>query len=128
MLMFSVGIDLIEIDRIKQSMARSSFLRKILGDNEYSELEKRNFPAQSVAVNFCAKEAFLKALGKGLGEVNLAEIELLRRETGQPYLKLSGKALKITQKNNLQFSVSATHTENYASVVVLAYVCCDKNI
>ena len=110
----SVGIDLIEIDRIKNSMKRGSFLKRIFGKNEYTELEKRNFLPQSVAVNFCAKEAFLKAIGKGLGEIDLAEIELLRKKSGQPYLKLSGK-------QNLQFSVSATHTEKYASVVVFAY-------
>ena len=119
--MLLVGIDSIEIARIKNSMERSSFLKKILGEHEYAELKKRNFLPQSVAVNFCAKEAFLKALGKGLGEVNLAEIELLRKESGQPYLILSGKALSLAETDNLKFSVSATHTEKYASVVVLAY-------
>lgn len=117
----SVGIDLIEVDRIKKSMERGSFFKKILGKNEYSELEKRNFPPQSVAVNFCAKEAFLKAMGKGLGEIDFTEVELLRMKSGQPYLSLSGKALDLAEKQNLGFSVSATHTEKYASVVVLAY-------
>lgn len=119
--MNSVGIDLIEIDRIKNSMEIGSFLKKILGKNEYFELEKKSFPPQSVAVNFCAKEAFLKAMGKGLGEINFTEIELLRRKSGQPYLNLNGKALDLAEKQNLKFSVSATHTEKYASVVILAY-------
>lgn len=122
----SIGIDLIEISRIKRSMERPSFLNRILGPNEYAELERRSFPAQSVAVNFCAKEAFLKAMGKGLGDINLTEVELLRKESGQPYLKLSGKALELAVKENLAFSVSATHTENYASVVILAYSAHDK--
>ena len=102
-------------------MARPSFLCKILGPNEYNQLHERNFPPQSVAVNFCAKEAFLKAVGKGLGEINLAEVELLRKDSGQPYLQLSGKALELATSEQLTFSVSATHTQNYASVVVLAY-------
>ncbi len=117
----SIGIDLIEISRIKNSMRRPSFLDKILGQNEYNQLQEKNFPPQSVAVNFCAKEAFLKALGKGLGDINLAEIELLRKKSGQPYLQLSGKALDLAKSEHLAFSVSATHTENYASVVVLAF-------
>ncbi len=117
----AIGIDLVEISRIKRSMERRLFLSKILGPNEYAELEKRNFPPQSIAVNFCAKEAFLKALGKGLGDINLTEIELLRKNNGQPYFKLSGKALKLSEKESLTFSVSATHSENYASVIVLAY-------
>ncbi len=119
--MLSVGIDLIEVDRIKNSMERGSFLKRILGENEYLELEKRNFPPQSVAVNFCAKEAFLKAMGKGLGEIDFTEIELLRLKSGQPYLSLTGKTLALAEKQNLEFSVSATHTEKYASVVILAY-------
>lgn len=121
MRMPSIGIDLIEISRVKRSMENRSFLDKILGPNERVELEKRNFIAQSVAVNFCAKEAFLKAMGIGLGKVKLAEIELLREKSGKPYLKLSGKARELAEKENLDFSVSATHTENYANVVVLAY-------
>ena len=122
----SIGIDLVEVSRIKRSMERHSFLSKVLGTNEYTELESRNFPSQSVAVNFCAKEAFLKAMGRGLGDMNLTEIELLRKESGQPYLKLSGKALELAEIENLAFSVSATHTENYASVVILAYSAHDK--
>lgn len=119
--MLSIGIDMVEVSRIRESMRRQSFLNKVLGQHEYSELEKRKFPPQSVAVNFCAKEAFLKALGKGLGELSLTDIELLRKENGQPYLKLNGKALKYAEKENLTFSVSATHTEIYASVSVIAY-------
>lgn len=124
--MTSIGIDLVEVSRIKRSMERPSFLNRILGPNEYAELERRSFPPQSVAVNFCSKEAFLKAMGRGLGDINLSDVELLRKESGQPYLKLSGKALELAVKENLAFSVSATHTENYASVVVLAYSTHDK--
>ncbi len=119
--MHSIGIDLIEIHRIKNSINRPNFLNKILGENEYSQLKQRKFSAQSVAVNFCAKEAFLKSLGKGLGDFKLTEIELLREKSGQPYLSFNGKALEFVNAENIKFSVSATHTENYASVVVLAY-------
>ena len=118
--MGSVGIDLIEINRIKKSMQRESFLKRILGEDEYIELEKRKFPIQSVAANFCAKEAFLKSLGKGLSFCNLNNIEILRKQSGEPYLKLSGKALKYSQENNLDFSISLTHTKEYACAVVIS--------
>lgn len=118
--MESVGIDLIEIKRIKKAMQRSSFLKRILGENEYVELEKRKFPAQSVAASFCAKEAFLKALGKGIGFCNLNDIEVLRKQSGEPYLKLSGKPLEYSQINNLDFSLSLTHTKEYACAVVIS--------
>lgn len=118
--MHSIGIDLVEIKRIETSMKNTRFLNRLLGKSEYTQLKKRGFPPRSVAVNFCAKEAFLKSLGKGLGDINLTEIELLRKENGQPYLKLGKNALNLVDEG-IKFSVSATHTENYASVVVLAY-------
>lgn len=118
--MADIGIDLIEIHRIKKSMKRDSFFKHVFGREEYEQLKKRGFLPQSVAVNFCAKEAFLKCIGKGLGFSKFSEIQLLREETGKPYLKLSGKALEFAEQNELVFSVSATHTKEYASVVVLS--------
>lgn len=119
--MISVGTDLIEIKRISNSMKNPSFLKHILGKDEYLFLEKKGFPEQSVAVNFCAKEAFAKALGTGIRDFQLREVELLRDENGMPYFKFSGNALKIISKMDLKFSVSATHTKEYASVVVVAW-------
>ena len=47
---------------------------------------------ETAAANFAAKEAFLKACGKGLGGFALAEIAVLRRESGAPYYALTGAA------------------------------------
>lgn len=121
--MLSVGIDLIEIDRIKKSMKNPRFLKKILGATEYSQLQKRGFPFQSVAANFAAKEAFSKAVGTGISGFNLSDVELLRNDNGSPYLKLSGKALNIKNELKYEFSTSITHTKNYASAVVIAFNC-----
>lgn len=113
-----VGIDLVEIDRIKKAMENPRFLRRVLGKTEYSQLEIRGFPAQSVAASFSAKEAFSKAIGTGLCGFALHEVELIRLPNGKPELKLSGNALQIAQRKNLSFSVSVTHTKNYAAAVV----------
>lgn len=118
--MISVGIDLIEIHRIKKSMESPSFFKHIFGCEELEQLRDKNFSAQSVAVNFCAKEAFLKCIGEGLGFSKLSDIQLLREDSGKPYLKLYGKAMEFTSKNKLIFSVSATHTKEYASAVIVA--------
>ena len=86
--MFSVGIDMIEIPRIEKSMKKRRFLRFILGGEEYLQLEKRGFPAKSVAANFCAKEAFLKSIGLGLFKLDFKNIEVLRNSSGKPYRKI----------------------------------------
>ena len=118
--MVSVGIDLVEVKRIEKLMKNPRFFERVLGESEYSQLRKRGLKPQSVSINFCAKEAFSKALGTGIRVFALREVELIRDYLGRPSLKLSGKALKIAQERNLQFTVSATHTKEYASVVVIA--------
>lgn len=117
--MLFVGIDLVEIDRIERAMKNPRFCRRVLGALEYQQLEERGFPAPSVAVSFCAKEAFSKALGTGVRGFSLDEVQLLRDELGKPYLLLKGGALALAQTRGLQFAVSATHTRKYASVVVI---------
>ena len=101
----SVGLDLVEIGRVQKAMKRSRFCRKILGGEEYRQLEKRGFPPQSVAASFSAKD-----------------VELLRQENGKPYLRLQERAKMTAEKAGFTvFSVSVTHTREYAAVAVLAY-------
>ena len=119
--MILVGIDSVEIERIKTSLKNTRFLKKYFGKEEFSQLEERNFPFQSIAANFCAKEAFLKVFGKGLGAIDLSKIELLREKSGKPYLKL-GDIDFLKNFSKINFSVSVTHTKNIATVVIVAEV------
>ncbi len=112
---------MVEIARIEKSMKNHRFLKFILGEKEYVQLKERGFPPRSVAANFCAKEAFLKSLGFGFGKIKIKNIQILRNELGGPYFFLTGDALEYSEKNNLKFSVSLTHTKVYASAVVLCY-------
>lgn len=117
--MLLVGTDLVEIDRIEKSMRNSLFCARILGDAEYGQLAGRGFPVQSVAASFCAKEAFSKAVGTGLGGFCLREVELLRAPNGRPELKLSGKAADLA--GNTRFAVSVAHTASAASATVVGW-------
>ena len=119
--MILVGIDSIEIERIKNSLKNPRFLEKYFGKEEFSQLKERNFPIQSVAANFCAKEAFLKVFGKGLFDIELSKIELLRESSGKPYLKLNDISF-LQSFSKIDFSVSVTHTKNIATVVIIAEV------
>lgn len=119
--MILVGIDSIEIERIKNSLKNPRFLKKYYGKEEFSQLKERNFPIQSVAANFCAKEAFLKVFGKGLFDIELSKIELLREKSGKPYLKLNNIDF-LQNFSKVNFSVSVTHTKSIATVVIVAEV------
>lgn len=114
--MLFLGLDLVENNRIRKAMENPRFCKRILGETEYQQLASRGFPVQSVAASFCAKEAFAKAMGTGLRGFSMQEVELLRNEWGAPVLMLSGKAQALA--GSLCFSVSVTHTKEYAAVVV----------
>jgi holo-[acyl-carrier-protein] synthase len=116
--LFSVGTDLVEIDRIRKSIQNPRFRERVFGETESARLALRGFPVESAAASFCAKEAFAKAIGTGLRGFRLREVELLHDEkTGRPKLALSGNALRLA--GNRRFSVSVTHTAQYASAVVV---------
>ncbi|MBS6861456.1 MAG: holo-ACP synthase [Hydrogeniiclostridium sp.] len=118
--MIALGIDLLEIDRIRRSLDNPRFLRRVFGPQELEQLAARGFSPQSAAACFCAKEAFSKALGTGVRGFLLTEVQLLREPAGRPYLSLSGDALRLAEERGWDFSVSVTHTKQYAAVVVAA--------
>lgn len=117
--MYKIGIDLVEIERIKKSIQSEHFCERVFGENELKELRARNMPAQSAAACFAAKEAFSKAIGTGICGFSLTEVETLHTENGKPYLHLSGNALKLA--GDLSFDISITHTRELAQAVVIAY-------
>jgi len=102
-------------------MQSPRFLTRVFSDAENILFQSRGFSAQTVAVNFCAKEAFSKAIGTGIRGFSLNEVSALRDELGKPYLQLSGKAKEIAEEKRLVFDVSLTHTGEYAAAVVIAY-------
>lgn len=116
-----VGIDLIEIDRIKKSVLNPNFLTRWFGGDEILEYNARGGKINYIAANFCAKEAFSKAIGTGIRGFGLKEVQLLRDGLGKPYLKLSGDAEKIAERLGLEFEASISHTKHYAVAIVEAY-------
>ena len=123
--MYSVGTDILKIDRIKKHIsnggAADRFFERFYGEDERAELEKRHYAPQSAAAMFCAKEAFSKAIGTGVVGFSLNEVQLLHNEKGAPYLALSGRAADIARKLNMQFCVSISHTDELAIATVFGY-------
>jgi holo-[acyl-carrier protein] synthase len=114
-----LGVDMLEINRIEKSAFNPRFLSRVFGDRELAIYKERGKPASFLAANFCAKEAFSKAIGTGVRGFELKDVQLLRGELGKPYLELSGKA-KILAKN-MDFEVSVSHTKEYAIAVVIGF-------
>jgi holo-[acyl-carrier protein] synthase len=94
-MIYGIGTDLVDLERIKKMKSPSAFANKILGDQElkkFAEMkEGRNH--SYLGKQFAAKEAFVKALGTGFKDpVFPKDIQILRNSLGQPEVLLSGGA------------------------------------
>ena len=116
----STGVDLIEIERIREAIERhgNKFIARIFTESEQRECGGRT---ASLAARFAAKEATAKALGCGIGDVSWLDIEVRGDENNAPHLYLYGEGEKMAGKLGLlQWSVSLSHTETQAIAFVVA--------
>lgn len=121
LVVYTIGVDITEISRIKKSSVRDSFMKRVFSNEETALFLSKSDPYPSMAGNWAAKEAFSKAIGTGIRGFALNEVAILRDELGCPYIKLTGNALKLAEEKNLGFSVSISHTDSLAEAVVIAY-------
>lgn len=114
------GVDLIEISRIGEAVARhgTHYLDRVYTPAELEQCGKR---AESLAGRFAAKEAVAKALGCGIGDVTWKEIEVLGDERNAPTLNLHGAAKQKANDLGLEnWSVSISHSQDQAIAFVVA--------
>lgn len=111
-----IGIDIVEIERIKQYMDKNDkFLKKLFTDKEIELFESKGYAPQTIAGNFAAKEAISKSLGIGIRGYDLKEIEILRNELGKPIVNTYNNLKKICENYNvLDIKVSISHGKDYA--------------
>ena len=117
---FRSGIDLIEIERVEDSIKRHGdrFLNRIFTSQELIDCEGNT---HSLSARFAAKEAAAKALGCGIGEVSWQDIEVIRNSDRQPGLLLHGVAQDLAKKLKLTiWSLSLSHTHQNAIALVIA--------
>lgn len=119
--MLRVGTDIVEINRIEKSAQRESFIKRVYSDAEQTLFSSRKKPYESMAGNWAAKEAFAKSLGTGVEGFSMNEVEVLRDELGAPYIRLNGNVKKLAEDMSLSFCVSISHSDLYATAVVIAY-------
>ena len=120
MAIFGIGIDLVEVQRIKAGIEKfpARFRSRIFTKNEIAFCETRQHKYLSYAARFAAKEAFSKALGTGLrGKISWQDIEVIDDERSKPNLFITGKAKKYL--GNRKFHVSLSHTQDYATAIVI---------
>ncbi|HWC87470.1 MAG TPA: holo-ACP synthase [Solirubrobacteraceae bacterium] len=113
----SVGVDLLEIDRLERALARRPRLaERLFTEGERAYAAGRGRPSQHLAARFCAKEAVAKALG--LPALNFREVEVLGGG-GPPRVVLHGAAAARAAELGVEVQVSLTHTRRDAAAVAV---------
>lgn len=119
--MRGLGIDLCEVGRIERELKRGdAFLRRFFTNSERAYIASRGqMGAQSAAAMFAAKEAFLKAVGTGIGGgIALDEIGVEHLPGGAPAYRLTGTAqARLGELGAERAFLSLTHEAGMAAAV-----------
>jgi len=112
-----LGIDIIRVSRIKASLERfgERFVGRVLTPTEAAYV--RNRP-ETMAGRWAAKEAVSKVLGLGVRGIGWRDIEIERLPTGQPAVKLHGRAQKRAEQLGMgRVAVSISHESEFAVAI-----------
>ncbi len=125
-MIFGIGIDIIEIDRIKAELEkhRDRFTKMVFTEKEIdycSRNKNLNAQSQCFAGRFAAKEAFFKAIGTGLRNgLGWKDVEIVNDKLGKPSLILKNKSHKVIEKGKIaNILLSISHSKHYATAVVI---------
>ena len=114
-MIIGVGIDVVDVDRFAQSLARTPRLAQRL----FTEAEQV-LPAASLAARFAAKEALANALGAPVG-LHWRDAEVHRGEDGRPHLSMRGTVAARAELLGVRHThLSLSHDAGIASAVVIA--------
>ena len=109
-----LGIDIIKVERIQQSLERfgERFTNRVLTPSEQRYVRGR---AETMAGRWAAKEAVSKVLGLGVRGIGWRDIEIERLPTGQPAVRLHGRAQTRAEQLGMgRIAVTISHEADYA--------------
>ena len=126
-MIISTGVDLAEVDRI-QAAIEDPLIGRRFRDRVFTERQiaycekKRRGKYESYAGRFAAKEAVMKALGRGWGaKVRWLDVEVARALSGKPEIVLRDKTAKLAEELGIRrWALSITHTKQHGLAFVIA--------
>jgi len=116
-----IGIDIVEIKEIEESIQNDAFQRKVFTPAEINAVERYRNKAEHLAGKFAVKESFMKAIGAGLRqEVWFTQIEVLNDESGKPQVQVTGEAKERLERSGAKnIHISISHSAGVAVAVVI---------
>ncbi len=122
-MVLGLGIDIIEIERIKESVERLGirFLEKIYTQGEIEYCSGKANKYQHFAARFAAKEAVYKAIASSWQpNIGWQDIEIYNEPTGLPVVKSKDK-LKEFLGSDKSLKISISHSRDYVTCVAIIY-------
>lgn len=136
-MILGIGVDLLNINRVENIFNKFStkFAERILANEELELYKKAKNKINFLAKRFCAKEAFSKAIGVGIGRgLDMKDIILQNDRLGKPNVLLSEKGYDFLEKyfekdrNLIQFNVSITDESMLVNSFVVISTIDEENI
>lgn len=121
-MIIGIGIDIIEIDRIKKAIQKNNrFLERFFTVDELNLLASKNYRPSSIAGFFAAKEAVVKALGTGFRNMKWQDIEIDQDNLGKPFVKLHNNSKKIAYSKGIEeILLTISHSRENAVAQAIA--------
>lgn len=122
MTVVGIGVDAVDIERFRRSLARTPSMReRLFTPHELADLAARADPVPGLAGRFAAREAVMKALGVGLGAFGFHDVWVTLRSSGEPVLRITGAAERLSEAASIgAWHLSITHTDTVAIAYVVA--------
>lgn len=120
--LLGIGTDVVDVDRFREVIGRTpNLVTRVFTEAERAVAERRRDRAPTLAARFAAKEAAMKVLGVGLGEVGWHDVEVVRHPSGRPELVVTGRAAVLASERGVAaWHVSLSHSRLVAQAVVAA--------
>lgn len=124
-----LGCDILEVGRLEGLLrkGRDVFIKRVLTPAEIDEYERRSDKSAIrgtlfVATRYCAKEAFSKAMGTGVGaQFSFQDLSVLNSDSGAPVLVYSERLENWLQSRRAQAKISISDEQNYVMSTVVLY-------
>ena len=122
-MIIGIGNDIIEIERIEKAILKEGFKNKLYTERELENILKRGNRVETYAGIFSAKEAISKAIGTGVRNFALTDLEILNDELNKPYVIISERLDKIlkSKSENYKIEISISHSKLYATAVAIVF-------
>jgi len=116
-----IGVDLVEVDRMRTVLARTpTMVEKLFTAGERAYAEAANDPTERYAARFAAKEAVAKALGSP-GGMRWRDCEVVTEADGAPHLVLTGTVAEAARARGVRsWHLSLSHDGGLAIAMVVA--------